>query len=124
MWRSGHTDLSRLLQNTIRWVAGPNPPVTVRGDGVIETFAWETEAGFAVHVLNYTNPAMHRGWLRAFYPIGPQDVRLTLPPNVRVTRVELLRAEKDVPFRVRDGAVAFTIPGVTDYEVAAVYTGA
>ncbi len=124
MWRSGHTDLSRLLQNSIRWVAGRNPPVTIRGDGVIETFAWETEVGFAVHVLNYTNPAMHRGWLRAFYPIGPQDVQMTLPAHARVSRVELLRAEKDIPFRVRDGAVLFTIPGVTDYEVAAVYTGA
>ena len=33
---------------------------------MIETFAWETQAGFAVHVLNYTNPAMHRGWIRQF----------------------------------------------------------
>ena len=123
MWRSGHTDLARLLQNTIRWVAGPNPPVTIHGTGVIETFAWETEAGFAVHVLNYTNPAMHRGWLRAFYPIGPQEVRMVLPANARVARVELLRAEQDVPFLVRDGAVSFTIPGVADYEVAAVHLG-
>ena len=43
-----------------------NAPVTVEGDGVIETFAWETQAGFAVHILNYTNPAMHRGWIRKF----------------------------------------------------------
>jgi hypothetical protein len=70
MWRSGHTDLARLLQNSIRWVAGANPPVTIQGDGVIESFAWETQAGFAVHILNYTNPAMHRGWIRNFYPIG------------------------------------------------------
>ena len=42
MWQSGHTDLARLLQNSIRWVAGANPPVTIEGEGVIETFAWET----------------------------------------------------------------------------------
>ena len=119
MWQSGHTDLARLLQNSIRWVAGANAPVTIRGDGVIEAFAWETEAGFAVHVLNYTNPAMHRGWLRAFYPIGAQHVQLMLPANRRVTRVELLRAEADVPFQVAGGAVLFTIPSVADYEVAA-----
>jgi hypothetical protein len=122
MWRSGHTDLSKLLRNSIRWVAGPNAPVTIQGDGVIEAFAWETAAGFAVHVLNYTNPAMHRGWLRAFYPIGAQQVRLTLPPNRKVTRVELLRAEADVRFQVEGGAVSFTIPSVTDYEVAAIYS--
>ena len=61
MWRSGHTDLARLLQNAIRWVTRDESPVTVAGEGVIETFAWETQAGFAVHVLNYTDPAMHRG---------------------------------------------------------------
>jgi len=42
MWQSGHTDLARLLQNSIRWVAGANPPVTIEGEGVIEAFAWET----------------------------------------------------------------------------------
>ena len=79
MWHSGHTDLARLLQNAIRWVAGAAQPVTIAGDGVVETFAWETQAGFAVHVLNYTNPAMHRGWLRQFYPIGAQKVKMSLP---------------------------------------------
>jgi hypothetical protein len=122
MWRSGHTDLARLLQNSIRWVAGGEPPVTIEGEGVIETFAWETQAGFAVHVLNYTNPAMHRGWIREFYPIGPQEVRMKLPPGRRVTRVELLRAGTDIPFRAADGSVQFTIPKVVDYEVAAIYS--
>jgi len=122
MWKTGHTDLARLLQNSIRWVAGAGAPVTVDGDGVIETFAWETQAGFAVHVLNYTNPAMHRGWLRNFYPIGPQKVRMKLPAGRRVARVELLQAEVDVPFRMVNGAIEFTIPKVLDYEVAALHS--
>lgn len=122
MWKTGHTDLARLLQNSIRWVAGPDPPVTIEGDGVIESFAWETEAGFAVHIVNYTNPAMHRGWIRNFYPIGPQKVRMRLPAGRRVTRVELLAAERDIPFRVSGGAIEFTIPRVLDYEVAAMHS--
>ena len=122
MWRSGHTDLARLLQNAIRWVAGATQPVTVAGDGVVETFAWETQAGFAVHVLNYTNPAMHRGWIRKFYPIGGQKVRMSLPQGRRVTRVELLRAEKNIPFTGGSGSIEFTIPGVLDYEVAALHS--
>jgi hypothetical protein len=122
MWRSGHTDLSRLLQNTIRWVSRGDSPVTVEGEGVIETFAWETEAGFAVHILNYTNPNLHRGWVRNFYPIPAQRVRMKLPAGRRVTRVELLRAETDVPFQVTDGTIEFTVPRVVDYEVAAMYS--
>ncbi|MGD0579635.1 MAG: alpha-amylase family protein [Bryobacteraceae bacterium] len=119
MWQSGHTDLARLLQNSIRWVAGTNPPVTIEGQGVIESFAWETQAGFAVHVLNYTNPAMHRGWIREFYPIGAQKVRMTLPAGRLVTRVELLRAGTDIPFQMAGATIEFTIPAVLDYEVAA-----
>ena len=120
MWRTGHTDLARLLQNSIRWVAGANAPVTIQGEGVIESFAWETQAGFAVHVLNYTNPAMHRGWLRSFYPIGPQKVSMRAPHGARIRRVELLRAEVDIPFRAAGGNIEFTIPKVVDYEVAAI----
>jgi hypothetical protein len=122
MWHSGHTDLARLLQNSVRWVSGGAPPVEIEGDGLIESFAWETEAGFAVHVLNYTNPAAHRGYLRAFYPIGEQKVGMKLPEGRRVKRVQLLRAEKDLPFRVKAGTVEFTIPKVLDYEVAALYS--
>ena len=121
-WRSGHTDLSRLLQNSIRWLAGQDAPVTVAGDGVIEPFAWETGAGFALHVLNYTNPAMHKGSIRRFYPIGPQKVRMKLPAARKVSRVELLRAEKDLPFRHANATIEFTIPSVADYEVAALYS--
>jgi Hypothetical glycosyl hydrolase 6/Beta-galactosidase trimerisation domain len=123
MWRSGHTDLARLLQNAIRWVAGANPPVTVEGEGVIEAFAWETAPGFAVHALNYTNPAMHRGWIRDFYPIGPQKVRMQLPPGTRVRRLELLRAETPVPFRLLSDRIEFTIPRILDYEIAAISVG-
>ncbi len=122
MWRSGHTDLSRLLQNSIRWVAGDESPVKVQGQGVIESFAWKTQAGFAVHLLNYTNPAMHRGWIREFYPIGEQKVTFKLPDAQRVTRIELLRSGADVPFKQQAGAIEFTIPGVKDYEVAALHS--
>jgi hypothetical protein len=122
LWHSGHTDLTRLLQNSIRWVAGQNQPVTIAGSGIIESFAWETQAGFAIHLLNYTNPQLHRGYLREFYPIGEQRVRMQLPDGRKVSRVELLKAGTDIPFRVADGTISFTIPKVIDYEVAAMYS--
>jgi hypothetical protein len=121
-WRSGHTDLSRLLQNSIRWVSRNETPVSIAGDGVIETFAWETEPGFALHLLNYTNPAMHKGYIRKFYPIGEQKVNMTLPRSVKITRVELLCAERDIPFVQKDRTVEFAVPRVEDYEVAALHS--
>ena len=121
MWKSGHTDLSHLLQNSIRWLLDGDAPVVIEGQGVIESFAWETEPGLAIHVLNYTNPAMHRGWIRDYFPIGEQKVRMRLAPGVRPNRVELLRAESDATFQVSDGYIQFTIPKVIDYEIAAIY---
>jgi hypothetical protein len=65
---------------------------------------------------------MHRGWIRNFYPIGAQKVRMSLPAGRWVTRVELLRAETDIPFTAGPGRIDFTIPRVLDYEVAALYS--
>ncbi|MGB6198541.1 MAG: hypothetical protein WBF35_03220, partial [Candidatus Acidiferrales bacterium] len=122
MWRSGNTDLSRLIQNSVRWVTNGNAPVEVRGDGIVEIFAWETGAGFAVHVLNYTNPNAHKGWIRDFYPIGEQRVSMKLPAGRIVSRVELLRAEAPIPFHQTGNIIEFVIPRVLDYEVAAMYS--
>jgi hypothetical protein len=120
-WRSGHTDLSRLLQNS--WRGSPGAaPVTVDGDGVIECFAWETGPGFALHLLNYTNPNMHRGWLREYYPIGEQQVRMTLPAATQGRgpgRACCARSAGSTFAKRERGRVHR--PGRRDYEVAALY---
>ena len=119
-WRSGNPDLSRMLKNIVGWLVRDRAPVTVEGDGMLEIFGWETEPGFALHLLNYTNPNMLRGWFTATYPVGPQKVRAELPPGASGDRVELLRAGTTAPLR-RDGRIVeFTIPGVRDYEVAVI----
>ena len=119
-WMTGNTDLARLLQNAVRWVSRGSQPVTVTGKGLVETFAWKTQAGHAVHLLNYTNPAAFKGYFREYYPIGEQQVSIAV--DGKVSRVELLRAGRDIPFRQSGGQVTFTVPSVLDYEVAALHT--
>jgi hypothetical protein len=119
-WLTGHGDLLRLMHNTIRWITGDERMVNVDGDGFIELFAWETGPGYAVHLLNYTSPNAHHGWMDSVYPLGPQTVSLKLPTGVRVGSVELLCAEQSVPFQVEGGILKFVIPRVGDYEVAAI----
>lgn len=128
LWRTSNVDLDRLLRNAIRWVRGGSgmrgpAPVEVRGDGVLEIFAWETKPGFAVHLLNYTNPHMLGGWVREFYPVGRQEVRLSVPEGIRIAEVRALRAGRRLPFEHRGGLVRFDVPQVVDYEVAAVVRG-
>ncbi len=122
-WRSQNPDLSRLLVNSIRWVtnetANETAPVSITGDGMAEIFAWRTQPGYAIHVLNYSNPELMRGWFTYAYPLGPQKVRVTLPSGAGISRIKLLRAGRDVPFSKDGQTIEFVIPSITDYEVAA-----
>jgi hypothetical protein len=119
-WLTGHGDLMRLLHNTIRWITQDQTVVQVDGNGFLELFAWETPPGYAIHLLNYTNPNAHHGWLSTVYPLSQQTVTMILPSKVKVNSIELLRSERAIPFRLDGSVLRFTIPRVDDYEIAAV----
>lgn len=119
-WLTGHGDLLRLMHNTIRWLTHDEGVVHVDGEGLIEVFCWETAPGYAVHLLNYTNPNAHHGWMRSVYPLGTQSIRMKLPAGVKVRSVELLRAEQKIQFALEGQTLRFVVPRVGDYEVAAV----
>lgn len=119
-WATGHGDLLRLAHNAIRWVTHEERVAAVDGDGLVEMFCWETEPGYAVHLLNYNNPNAYHGWMQSVTPLGAQRVTMKLPEGVRVKAVELLAAEQTAPFHLEGQMLRFTIPAVRDYEVAAV----
>jgi hypothetical protein len=117
-WISGNPDQGRVLQNAIRWLRrGSPPPATVEGDGLVEMFAWETEPGYALHILNYTNPNTMRGPFRHFYPLGAQKVEFRAAR--RISSVRTLKADANLPFHQNGGNVSFVVPAVEDYEVIA-----
>jgi hypothetical protein len=118
-WRTGHPDPGRVLANAVDWVLRGRQAVTVEGQGLAEVVVWETEPGFAVHVLNYNNPNAHRGYVRQHSPIGAQKVTFRTPQGMKVKSVSLLRAERPAAFTQHGNVVEFVIPGVVDYEVAA-----
>ena len=117
-WISGNPDLGRVIQNAVRWLrGGSTPPVFVTGDGLVEVFAWETELGYALHVLNYSNPNTLRGQLRRFYPIGAQQVEFRT--SRQIASVRALAAGTALQFHQEGDKVSFVIPIVRDYEVIA-----
>jgi hypothetical protein len=119
-WRCGHPDGLRLITNSLDWLLRGRRPVQVSGEGLIEIFAWETEPGFAIHLLNLNNPNLHRGVTLRHSPIGAQAVRFELPRDMQVRRVTALRAEQPIPHKQNGRTVEFIIPRVVDYEVAAI----
>jgi hypothetical protein len=121
-WSQRHAPArGRRSQNTVKWLIGGSQPVSIQGAGLLEAFAYKTEPGFALHLVNYTNPNLHRGTIRAFYPVGPQSVSFAIPESRSISRIQLLKAETDIPFRRVGGRVEFTVPSVTEHEVVAIY---
>ncbi len=119
-WRSSNPDFRRLLLNIIRWLrAEAAPLLAIDGHGVIDTFMWETEPGYAVHLVNYTNPNMLRGWFREFYPIHTLNLDLQQPAGKAITKAQALRAERDLRIAQRDGRLRIELPALVDYEVIA-----
>lgn len=116
-WRSGNADMSQLLQNAIKWVQGDDPAISISGEGIMEAFAWETERGYALHLLNYTNPNMTHGAIRRTYSLGLQQVRFRVARNRSIKNVRALRSSVSLPFRQQSDRVSFAVPGIADYEV-------
>jgi hypothetical protein len=61
-----------------------------------------------------------KGPARQISTVGSQEVRLRLPRGLRPAKVSLLSAQKDLPFRVADSEIRFTVPQVGEYEVVAI----
>ena len=118
-WRSGNSDISQLLQNAVEWVRGPNPLVSIGGEGLVEAFAWETEPGYALHLLNYTNPNMTHGAIRRIYGLGRQQVHFQVNRDRMIKTVRALRAGSNLDFKREGLTIRFELPGITDYEVIA-----
>lgn len=121
VWTMGSADMSKLLQNSVRWMMKDNFNITVEGEGYVEIFAWETEPGFALHVLNYNNPNMTKASIRKTYPIGEQKVRMELAKSIHISRVGLLRADTTLSFKQSDNIIEFVIPSIHDFEIAVLY---
>jgi hypothetical protein len=118
-WRSGAGDLGDLVLNAIRWQLRDSQPIAVKGDGLIETYGWETEPGYALHLVNHTSPSFRATATRGLCPLGAQEVRMTLPRARPITRATLLRSGQALSVQQDGATIRFTVPGVVDYEVVA-----
>lgn len=121
-WRSMATDLGDLLVSAINWLTRGERPLAVTGNGLIEAYGWETEPGYAVHLLNYTNPAFRAGAARSIYPVGPQRVRLTLRTARPIKAARLLWSNQPLSFTQSGKVVEFVVPDLVHYEMAALET--
>ncbi len=118
-WRFDHMDLGRQMSNAVRWLLKGNNAVHVQGDGLMEVIPWETQQGYAVHLLNYNGANAFRGHMRKPVALAAQTVQVTLPTEKKIRRVSLLHAATTVEFQQNGNRVSLTVPKVEMYEVVA-----
>jgi hypothetical protein len=117
--RTQANDLQDILASAVKWLVADKSPLTVEGNGLVETFGWVTEPGYAVHLLNYTYPNFKSGPQRHVVSVGPQKVRLVAKDDKPIKSAKLLRAGQALPFTQKGRVIEFTVPDLAQYEVAA-----
>ncbi|MGO4214241.1 beta-galactosidase trimerization domain-containing protein, partial [Terriglobus sp. YAF25] len=118
-WRLDHPDLGRRITNAVRWLLKDTNVVDVRGDGLIEVTAWETQPGYAFHLLNYTGANAFRGHMRKPATLTDQRLEIRLPDAKKIKKASLLHAGMPIVFQQNGKRVSLTVPRVELYEVVA-----
>jgi len=118
-WEVLSTDHGKLLRNAVEWATDEEPPVTVRGAGVLDVTIWRQKQSMTVHLVNLTNPMMMKGPIREIIPIGAQQVSVRIPQAARVTRVQTLVDRKQRQFQIGDGRLNLVVPSIGIHEVVA-----
>jgi hypothetical protein len=113
-------DHDKLLQNAVIWATIEDPPVRVTGPGVLDVTVWRQQSSLTVHLVNLTNPMMMKGPFRELIPIGSQKISVRLPDGAHAKGVQLLAANKSLPFEQEGPYLTATVPSILDHEIVAI----
>ncbi len=119
-WRSWNPDLGLMLANAVRWAGRDAFSAKVTGAGLFDIFYWETESGLALHLVNYTTPALMKGPARAISTVGQQEIRLQMPEGFRAGKASTLSNSKEVAFHAQGSEFVCVLPQIGEYEVVAI----
>jgi hypothetical protein len=119
-WEVMVDDHGRLLRNAIDWALNEERPVTVSGPGVLDVTVWKQKDSMTVHLVNLTNPMMMRPSFREMIPIGPQQVKLQLPPGKRAGKAHFLVGTAVPEVRRSGESITLTVPSILSHEVIAI----
>ncbi|MFZ1084814.1 MAG: hypothetical protein WAN35_07615, partial [Terracidiphilus sp.] len=119
-WQVLCVDHGKLLRNAVEWATNEPPFVTVEGKGILDVAVWEQKNSMTLHLVNLTNPMMMKGPVREIVPISGQKVSLRIPAGRRVSRVHLLVAARDTPYRAEHDTIFLETPSIALHEVIAV----
>jgi hypothetical protein len=110
-------DHGRLLANLVRWAAKGSIPLKVEGAGLLDCHIFRQDGRLIVHIVNLSNEGAWRTPVQEILPVGPLNISVELPAEMRPGQVQLLVSGQTVPFVTEAGWCRFTIAQVHDHEV-------
>jgi hypothetical protein len=118
-WQVLCVDHGKLLRNAVEWTTNEPPFVTIEGKGILDVALWEQTNSMTLHLVNLTNPMMLKGPVREIVPISGQKISLRIPAGRRVSRVHLLVASREIPYRTERDTIFLETPPIGLHEVVA-----
>ncbi len=115
--RTNVPDHGNLLANIVRWAVGDRIGLEVHGPGLIDCHVYRQSGRLILHLVNLTNEGTWRGPLDELIAVGPMQVRVKLPEDVRGRNMQLLVSGLKPAMAVRQGWAGFELKSIVDHEV-------
>ena len=115
--RDNLPDHGNLLANIFRWAAAGRIPFEVKGPGLIDCHLYRQPGRLILHLVNLTNEGAWRAPLDETIPVGPIEVRVKLPDDVRGRAAQYLVSGAKPAVAVRQGWATFEVKSVAEHEV-------
>jgi hypothetical protein len=118
--RDNLPDHGNLLANLVRWAAKDAIPLNVNGAGLVDCHLYHQMGRLILHLVNLTSAGTWRQPVDELIPIGPLQVRVRLPGDVRAKHARLLVAGKQIEASTSSGWSHFEVKSVLDHEVVVI----
>ncbi len=118
--RDNLPDHGNLLANLFRWAAGNRIPLEVHGPGLIDCHLYRQPGRLILHLVNLTNEGTWRAPVDELIAVGPIEVRLKLPGDLRGRAAQFLVSKAKPAVAVREGWATLEVKSVLDHEVVVI----
>jgi len=115
--RGNLADFGKLLGNLLRWAARDDIPLRVEGPGVIDAHLYRQPGRAIVHLVNLTSANTWRGPAEELIPVGPLQIGVRLPADLRAGSLRLLVSDQKPAFTTVGGWTRFELTSILDQEV-------
>jgi hypothetical protein len=113
-------DHAVLLANIVRWAADGRIPLEVTGAGLVDCHLYRQPGRLILHLVNLVSAGTWRAPIDELIPIGPLQVRVKLPGDVKGRSAQFLVSGTKSPAAVKDGWAAFDVKSISDHEVVVI----